>query len=202
MFQAYISTNFTSKPNTPGRFIVWFRNETTLLVLWQPPYPAGFYTDYKVSIKPEDALYSETLVVKEGEPPGPAQAAFNGLVPGRAYNISVETVSEGQISDPTTAQYRTVPLRPHNVTFDPLSVGPDSFTVRWSGPDGISEFDRYQVTLLILLTNLTILTSLAISTCRWPSGSGGRRHRLLTGARSWWQASRKTCGRGGRTRWW
>merc|ERR1719412_2740794 len=145
--QAYISTNFTSKPNTPGRFIVWFRNETTLLVLWQPPYPAGFYTDYKVSIKPEDALYSETLVPKEGEPPGPAQAAFNGLVPGRAYNISVETVSEGQISDPTTAQYRTVPLRPHNVTFDPLSVGPASFTVRWSGPDGISEFDRYQVAI-------------------------------------------------------
>ena len=67
--QAYISTNFTTKPNTPGRseknieklwkfqmknislffrFIVWFRNETTLLVLWQPPYPSGFYTDYKV----------------------------------------------------------------------------------------------------------------------------------------------------------
>ena len=46
-FQAYISTNFTTTPNTPGRFIVWFRNETTLLVLWQPPYPAGFYTDYK-----------------------------------------------------------------------------------------------------------------------------------------------------------
>ena len=47
---AYISTNFTTKPNTPGRFIVWFRNETTLLVLWQPPYPAGYYTDYKVII--------------------------------------------------------------------------------------------------------------------------------------------------------
>jgi hypothetical protein len=47
LFQAYISTNFTTTPNTPGRFIVWFRNETTLLVLWQPPYPAGFYTDYK-----------------------------------------------------------------------------------------------------------------------------------------------------------
>jgi hypothetical protein len=47
IFQAYISTNFTTTPNTPGRFIVWFRNETTLLVLWQPPYPAGFYTDYK-----------------------------------------------------------------------------------------------------------------------------------------------------------
>lgn len=145
--QAYISTNFTSKPNTPGRFIVWFRNETTLLVLWQPPYPAGYYTDYKVSIDPDDALRSETYVPKEGEPPGPAQAAFNGLVPGRAYNISVETVSEGQISDPTTAQYRTVPLRPHNVTFEADSIGPDSFTVRWSGPSGISEFDRYQVAI-------------------------------------------------------
>jgi len=145
--QAYISTNFTTKPNTPGRFIVWFRNETTLLVLWQPPYPAGFYTDYKVSIDPEDANVSETYVPKEGEPPGPAQAAFNGLVPGRAYNISVETVSEGQISDPTTAQYRTVPLRPHNVTFNPRDIGPNFFSVAWSGPRGVSEFDRYQVAI-------------------------------------------------------
>ena len=46
--QAFISTNFTTVPNTPGRFIVWFRNETTLLVLWQPPYPAGTYSQYKV----------------------------------------------------------------------------------------------------------------------------------------------------------
>jgi hypothetical protein len=103
----------------------------------------------QVSIDPEDANVSETYVPKEGEPPGPAQAAFNGLVPGRAYNISVETVSEGRISDPTTAQYRTVPLRPHNVTFDPETIGPDYFTVRWSGPDGISEFDRYQVTIFL-----------------------------------------------------
>ena len=144
---AYISTNFTTKPNTPGRFIVWFRNETTLLVLWQPPYPAGVYTDYKVSIDPPDAELSETYVAKEGEPPGPAQAAFNGLIPGRAYNISVETVSEGEISDPTTAQYRTVPWRPHNVSFNPDSIGPDSFEVIWSGPREFTEFDRYQVAI-------------------------------------------------------
>ena len=97
----------TTKPNTPGRSIVWFRNETTLLVLWQPPHPAGVYTDYKVSIDPPDAEISETYVVKEGEPPGPAQAAFNGLIPGRAYNISVctivQTINEGVLSDPTTA---------------------------------------------------------------------------------------------------
>jgi cadherin 5 type 2 (VE-cadherin) len=144
---AYISTNFTTKPNTPGRFIVWFRNETTLLVLWQPPYPAGIYTDYKVSIDPPDAEVSETYVAKEGEPPGPAQAAFNGLIPGRAYNISVETVSEDRISAPTTAQYRTVPWRPYNVTFDLETIEPYAFEVRWSGPREITEFDRYQVAI-------------------------------------------------------
>ena len=78
---------------------------------------------------------------------GPAQAAFNGLIPGRAYNISVETVSEDQISEPTTAQYRTVPWRPHNVTFDPTKIGSDSFEVSWSGPREITEFDRYQVAI-------------------------------------------------------
>ena len=77
-----ISTNFTTKPNTPGRFIVWFRNETTLLILWQPPHPAGVYTDYKVSIDPPDAELSEFFVAKEGKPPGPAQGAFNALIPG------------------------------------------------------------------------------------------------------------------------
>ncbi|XP_048512259.1 tyrosine-protein phosphatase 10D isoform X3 [Athalia rosae] len=144
---AYTSTNFTTKPNTPGKFIVWFRNETTLLVLWQPPYPAGIYTHYKVSIDPPDAIESVLYVEKEGEPPGPAQAAFKGLVPGRAYNISVQTVSEDETSAPTTAQYRTVPLRPLNVTFDRRSLTPTSFRVFWEPPNGTSEFDKYQVSL-------------------------------------------------------
>ena len=144
---AYISTNFTTKPNTPARFTVCFRNETTLLVLWQPPYPAGIYTDYKVSIDPPDAEVSETYVAKEGEPPGPAQAAFKGLIPGRAYNISVETVSEDRISASTTAQYRTVPWRPYNVTFNNESIEPYAFEVCWSRPREITEFDRYQVAI-------------------------------------------------------
>ncbi|XP_063234595.1 tyrosine-protein phosphatase 10D isoform X2 [Bacillus rossius redtenbacheri] len=144
---AYISRNFTTKPNTPGKFIVWFRNETTLLVLWQPPYPTGVYSLYKVSIDPPDALESALFVEKEGEPPGPAQAAFKGLVPGRAYNISVQTVSEDEVSAPTTAQYRTVPLRPRNVTFDKQSITPHSVLARWEPPDGTSEFDKYQLLL-------------------------------------------------------
>ncbi|CAK9816464.1 Tyrosine-protein phosphatase 10D [Anthophora quadrimaculata] len=144
---AYTSRNFTTKPNIPGKFIVWFRNETTLLVLWQPPYPAGIYTHYKISIDPADAIESVLYVEKEGEPPGPAQAAFKGLVPGRAYNISVQTVSEDETSAPTTAQYRTVPLRPLNVTFDKSSITSTSFRVYWNPPEGISEFDKYQISL-------------------------------------------------------
>lgn len=84
---------------------------------------------------------------KEGEPPGPAQAAFKGLTPGRAYNISVQTMSEDEISLPTTAQYRTVPLRPLNVTFDRDSITENSFRVLWEPPRGNSEFDKYQVSL-------------------------------------------------------
>jgi cadherin 5 type 2 (VE-cadherin) len=143
----FLSANFTTKPNTPGRFIVWFRNETTLLVLWQPPYPAGIFDQYRVSIIPEDAVQSVLYVEKETEPPGPAQAAFYGLVPGRAYNISVQTVSQSQISDPTEAQYRTVPLPPTNVTFDRNTVSSYSFDVQWGPPKSLSEFDRYQVSL-------------------------------------------------------
>lgn len=83
------------EPNTPGKFIVWFRNETTLLVLWQPPYPAGIYTHYKVSIDPPDAIESVLYVEKEGEPPGPAQAAFKGLVPGQIVCYHVITHAIG-----------------------------------------------------------------------------------------------------------
>ncbi|XP_002010656.3 tyrosine-protein phosphatase 10D [Drosophila mojavensis] len=144
---AYTSRNFTTKPNTPGKFIVWFRNETTLLVLWQPPYPAGLYTHYKVSITPDDAIESVLYVEREGEPPGPAQAAFKGLVPGRAYNISVQTVSENETSVPTTARYFTVPERPLNVSFDPKYTTTSSFRVRWEPPRTYSEYESFEISI-------------------------------------------------------
>ncbi|XP_068211170.1 tyrosine-protein phosphatase 10D-like isoform X1 [Palaemon carinicauda] len=144
---AYISSNFTTRPNAPGRFLVWYRNETIMLVLWQPPYPAGIYSHYKVSIDPKDAQESVLTVNKASEPPGPAQAAFLGLVPGRAYNISVETVSQDQISIPETGQHRTIPLAPRNITFDPKSVTPYSFVAKWEAPVGKTEFNRYQLSL-------------------------------------------------------
>ena len=43
------------------------------------------------------ALVFVGLAVWIGMGEGTAQAAFNGLIPGRAYNISVETVSENQV---------------------------------------------------------------------------------------------------------
>ncbi|KAG9509621.1 Tyrosine-protein phosphatase 10D, partial [Fragariocoptes setiger] len=143
---AFLSANFTTKPNTPGRFIVWFRNETTLLVLWQPPFPSGTFDKYRVTITPPDSTQSE-LEIDRDESLGPAQAAFHGLLPGRNYSISVQTVSHDQYSQPTESQYRTVPLPPSNITYDRASITQGSFEIRWSPPRSHTEFDRYQVSL-------------------------------------------------------
>ena len=108
-----------------------------MLLYWQPPYPAGDFTDYKVDIKPEEADWLSTFYVpREGEPPGPSQGAFNGLIPGKFYNITVETVSEYQLSNPLAAQYRTIPLRPR--TLVSLAEWTDAFSVTWQRPDGFS----------------------------------------------------------------
>ena len=63
----------------------------------------------------------------------------------RRRETDVSVILPPKISAPTTAQYRTVPWRPYNVTFDEGAIGPDFFEVRWSGPREITEFDRYQV---------------------------------------------------------
>lgn len=144
---AFLSANFTTKPNTPGRFIVWFRNETTLLVLWNPPFPSGIFDKYRVSINPPDSGALSEIEIDKEEGSKPAQAAFYGLVPGRNYNISVQTVSHDQYSQPTEAQYRTVPLPPSNITHDKTTTTPTSFEVRWSPPKHTTEFDRYQLSL-------------------------------------------------------
>lgn len=146
---AFLSANFTTKPNTPGRFIVWFRNETTLLVLWNPPFPSGIFDKYRVSINPPNSDVLSEIEIDKEEGSKPAQAAFYGLVPGRNYNISVQTVSHDQYSQPTEAQYRTVPLPPMNITHDINVITNSSFEVRWSPPKHTTEFDRYQISLVV-----------------------------------------------------
>lgn len=59
------------------------------------------------------------------------------LCTGRAYNISVQTVSDSETSLPTRAQYRTIPLRPYKFTYDPNSVTSHSFKVTWEPPNGV-----------------------------------------------------------------
>ncbi|XKL59004.1 hypothetical protein PGB90_000020 [Kerria lacca] len=155
---AYVSKNFTTKPSTPGKFIVWFRNETTLLILWQPSYPAGIFSHYKVSIDPPNAPESVLYVKREDDPPGSAQAAFKGLTPGRAYNISVQTVSEDEISVPTTAQYQTIPLKPLSLTYIKASLTSHSVRIMWKPPEEQCEFDKYQISTYVRCqTNATTI---------------------------------------------
>lgn len=134
--------------NRPGKSIVSFRNETILCVLWQPPNSTGEFTHYRVTIDPQDAKNNAFYVEKDGKSPG--QGTFKGLVPGRAYKISVQTVYENEISLPMIATYRTLPLKPLSVTVDENSITSNSFRVSWKTPSPQTEFDKYQVTLLKL----------------------------------------------------
>lgn len=120
----YTSVNFTTKPNAPGRFVVFFRNETTLMMLWQPPFPSGIFDQYRISILSDDA---EESILYFDNAPDHIRGAFHNLVPGRGYNISVQTVSHNQLSNPTIGSYHTLPLPPTNVIFQ--SVKPYSFAV-------------------------------------------------------------------------
>lgn len=138
------TVNVTTTPNVPGRFIVWFRNQTTMLVLWQLPYPPGVFSRYRVSIDPPHA-HDSVLVLEKTD--GPSQAAFYGLQPGHPYNISIQTVSGSRVSAPTSAQYRTIPLAPENVTIDRPTLGTGSFSVRWLPPVAVTVFDRYVVSV-------------------------------------------------------
>ena len=144
---SYIMTNFTTKPNNPSGFINQLRNETAMVVFWEPAKPSGVFTEYKITIDPPDAKHNELLIPKsEATSPHP-QAPFVGLFPGRAYNVSVQTVSEDQYSDFIIGQFRTVPWKPHNVSFSPSKVTSNSFEIIWLPPKEKTEFDHYQVSI-------------------------------------------------------
>ncbi|XP_068214263.1 tyrosine-protein phosphatase 10D-like [Palaemon carinicauda] len=66
-------------PNAPGRFIMWYRNQTAILALWHRPHPAGIYSHYQVSIDPTDAQENMLIVPKATEQSGIAQAVFLSL---------------------------------------------------------------------------------------------------------------------------
>lgn len=65
-----VKLQWLSGPNAPGRFIVWFRNETTLLVLWQPPYPSGVFDKYKVKKQDVNPLHENYTITSHINRPG------------------------------------------------------------------------------------------------------------------------------------
>lgn len=52
---------------------------------------------------------------------------------------------QDRLSTPLISHFRTVPLKPLNVTVDNDSVTSNSFRVMWQAPKEMSEFDAYQV---------------------------------------------------------
>ena len=62
--------------------------------------------------------------------------------------FSKQSISENCSSESTTELHRTVPLRPSNVTFHPDKITSYSFEVMWDVPDGVTEFDRFSVSII------------------------------------------------------
>lgn len=105
------------------------------------------FTDYRVAIEPPDAKQSVLYVKRIDDPKKLQEATFEGLVPGKAYNISIQMKSGDSVSMPTVETYRTIPLKPVNVTLDQNATTPSKFRVNWEAPDNSTEFDEYEVTI-------------------------------------------------------
>lgn len=105
------------------------------------------FTDYRVAIEPPDAKESVLYVKRDDNPRKLQEATFEGLVPGKAYNISIQMKSGDTVSTPTVATYRTIPLKPVNVTLDQDATTPSKFRVNWEAPDNSTEFNEYEVTI-------------------------------------------------------
>lgn len=114
--------------------------------MWRSDDPMNStFSHYKVSIQPADAEKNVVYLEKEREPSKFVEATFGGLVPGRNYNISVQTKLDERLSMPVIVSYHTVPLRPMNLTLDAKSLVTNRFRVLWQTPQNFTEFDEYEV---------------------------------------------------------
>ncbi|KAI5729489.1 hypothetical protein M8J76_003060 [Diaphorina citri] len=109
-------------------------------ILWKPMVDEDKLIEYKVSIKPPDAVTS-TLIIKNKNKP--FFITFSGLVPGRAYTISEERFDQDNKPSLLSSNVlRTLPLRPV-VIIDKDSITISGFKITWTPPRDVSEFDRY-----------------------------------------------------------
>lgn len=88
---------------------------------------------------------------------------FRGLIPGRLYNITVWTVSQGVASQPLQRQDRLYPepITGINATY----IAPTEVTLTWASPRG--EYNAFEVQYLtsenVLVQNLTLHNSVTIA---------------------------------------
>ncbi len=91
-----------------------------------------------MGLDPPDSPTSAILVSRNEYQNGRVQPGFYDLTPGRAYNISVVTISQGQPSEPLVREYRTLPLQPVEVSVtmneDESENSPSGFLVEWVAP--------------------------------------------------------------------
>ncbi|XP_062850734.1 receptor-type tyrosine-protein phosphatase beta [Trichomycterus rosablanca] len=107
----------------------------TVEVIWHTP-AKGDYDDFEVKWLPRDAL----LVSK----PNPTRRILTGLYPGRAYNISLVSVSGGAPgpvthSSPVYHTIRIAPAEVQSIHCHPLS--PTSLSCSWKPP--ASDYNAY-----------------------------------------------------------
>lgn len=100
----------------------------------------------KVGIEPADSPSSTILVSRQEYQNGRVQPGFYDLTPGRAYNISVVTISQGQPSEPLVREYRTLPLQPLEVSVtmnedDQSDSTASGFLVEWVAPPDKAGYD-------------------------------------------------------------
>ncbi|XP_068226432.1 tyrosine-protein phosphatase 10D-like [Palaemon carinicauda] len=114
-------------PNAPGRFIMWYRNETAILALWHRPHPDGFYSHYQILYQEVETFNedSRTKVVTD-------KIDVNELYPGRNYSLSVSAISNGIESEPTvTFMILLQPLEPASPSIEELQPIPAGFIASW-----------------------------------------------------------------------
>ena len=135
-----IKTNFTTKPNRPSKELFCHYSVQNINVMWEPPLEPCFFDRYLVTISPPDDPKSVVYTEK-----GTQTTVFVDLIPGKAYNVSVQTISGSQISDPLTGKCRTQPSVPSRLELDTQTLTSFSFEIRWGVPRYQSEFDSYLV---------------------------------------------------------
>ena len=146
--------------------IITFQEDSTALTLRYTPTPLtkSTFDTYRFTLSdPSIPLKEKAATDKE------RKVTFLSLVPGRLYNITMWTVSDGVTSRPVERQDR---LHPQPVSsIKAVDITDKTITLDWHIPDGV--FDQFEVTYLqniqdqnILIQNFTEVNSITIGGLR------------------------------------